>query len=284
MITPIQKVEIMRMYKADPASAILAIMEMLRKELEVYTATLVSKTVADMKDELPDLSKILESIRGADGEDADAKEVARALLEIPEFIRMTKGEKGDDGKSVVGPPGPKPVVGVDFAQPENGKDGKNADEKAIARMLRSDPRFVRMTKGEDGEDGEDGKDGSPDKPLEIAGKLNTTQESVDVTVIKGLKQFMTDIRVAVRGIASGSKPKSQSGGMGNWVHEQFAVSSATTVVTLASSVAANGTAILVRYQGQLLAHSVQYTISGKSITLGFTPEDDTTVDVTYVRK
>lgn len=286
MITPTQKIDIMREYAKNPAEAILTVLEMLRKELENYAGVMRDKILADLKEEMPDLEKVMNSIKGADGEDADAEEVAQILADMPEFVRMTKGDKGDDGKTVVGPPGPRPVVGIDFVQPKDGSDGKNADEKVIARMLKTDSGFVKKTKGDrgdDGVDGKNGKDGSPDKPLEIAAKLNTTQESVDVTVIKGLKQFMTDIRVAVRG--SGSKTKTQSGGgMGNWVHEQFAVSSATTTVTLSTSVAANGTAIMVRYQGQLLAHTVQYTISGRVITLGFTPEDDTTVDVTYVRK
>ena len=71
--------------------------------------------------------------------------------------------------------------------------------------------------------------------------------------------------------------------MGNWVHEQFTTSSATTTVTIASNVAANSNAILVRYNGQLLDHGVQYTISGKVISFTFTLDDDSSVGVTYVR-
>lgn len=73
------------------------------------------------------------------------------------------------------------------------------------------------------------------------------------------------------------------GGMGNWKHEVFNTSSVTTSVTLADDVAAGGSAILVRYQGQLLAHGVQYTISGRVVTLTFTLNDSTFVEVTYVR-
>ena len=84
-------------------------------------------------------------------------------------------------------------------------------------------------------------------------------------------------RERIRGVRGGG------GGMGNWTHQQFSTSASTTSVTLSNNVAANGTALLVRYQGQLLFHGSQYTISGKVITFTFTLDNSTTVDATYVR-
>ncbi len=75
----------------------------------------------------------------------------------------------------------------------------------------------------------------------------------------------------------------KGGGMGNWIHETFATDSTTTSVTLKNRVAANSTAILVRYNGQLLFHGVQYTISNHIISFTFTLDNSSTVDVTYVR-
>ncbi len=44
-----------------------------------------------------------------------------------------------------------------------------------------------------GIDGINGKDGSPDKPKEIADKLNTLEEVIDQKVIKGLTKKITDL-------------------------------------------------------------------------------------------
>jgi len=65
-------------------------------------------------------------------------------------------------------------------------------------------------------------------------------------------------------------------------HKVFAVSSATTYVELTSGVAAQGTAIFVRYQGQLLNHGVDYSVDGIRVTfIDYTFVDDTEVSVTW---
>ncbi len=136
--------------------------------------------------------------------------------------------------------------------------------------------------GPKGEMGPQGKDGSPDKPLDIAYKLNTLTEEVDQSVIRGLKDWMSKVQKRFEKGGGGSGGNG-GGGMGLWVHESFATTSATTSVTIVSNVAANSNAILVRYNGQLLNHGVQYTIIGKIITFTFTLDDDSNVGVTYVR-
>lgn len=159
------------------------------------------------------------------------------------------GKTGPKGESIVGPQGPA------------GKDGSQGPA------------------GKDGPQGPAGKDGSPDTPKQIVAKINTLEEAIEIKTIKGLKKLLTDL---LRSNA-GSKGKQNGGGMGNWVHQTFNISSATTTVALSNNVAASGMAHMVRYQGQFLAYGVQYSISGKTITLLFTPQDSTVLDVTYVR-
>lgn len=129
---------------------------------------------------------------------------------------------------------------------------------------------------------ENGKDGSPDTPDEIATKLNTLEQKVEIKAIKGIEDIIRKLQMSIRE-AKRSGGKLGSGGMGNWVHQVFNTSSATTSVTVDNNIAAGGNAIIVRYQGQMLAHGQQYTVSGKTITFTFALEDDTFIDITYVR-
>lgn len=105
------------------------------------------------------------------------------------------------------------------------------------------------------------------------GKLVTA--SLGDVVRKLLKEFKNTrerIMVGAGGSASSNAPR----------HMVFAVSSATTTVTLSSGVAAQGTAVFVRYQGQLLNHGVDYSVSGNKITfIDYTFVDDTEVSVTW---
>lgn len=93
--------------------------------------------------------------------------LAKVLSSIP-MIKGDTGERGEDGKEGgVGPQGPKGDDGIDGKDGDPGIDGKNGRN------------------GSDGIDGRDGKDGSSDSPKDIASKLNTLKEAVDVSVIKG---------------------------------------------------------------------------------------------------
>lgn len=71
--------------------------------------------------------------------------------------------------------------------------------------------------------------------------------------------------------------------IGHWPrHESFTMNGSDTSVTLTQAVAASGTALIVRYQGQTLDLTTHYTVDGNKITLvGFTPEVDTIISVTY---
>lgn len=129
------------------------------------------------------------------------------------------------------------------------------------------------------------EEGSEETALTIAGKLNEKEALIDPKVIKGLGALLEGVRKALREHGGGGKGGGGGGGMGNWVHQQFSISSATTSVTVNSKVAASGMAHMLRYQGQFLALNVQYSVSAdrKTFALLFTPEDNTVIDVTYVR-
>lgn len=64
-------------------------------------------------------------------------------------------------------------------------------------------------------------------------------------------------------------------------HESFSMNGATTSVSLQRGIGAQGTAVMVRYQGQMLDLGDQYTVDGNQIALQFTPANGTTISVTY---
>lgn len=222
-----------------------------------------------------------------DGIREDAKNQLKILIE--------QGLRGKDGEPGNGAPTLKEIVDVitPLIPPAiPGTPGKNADEeKIVKRVLKLIPKnlgikdievIVRsqvstLLLGKEVPTKADIKKIAESvilTPDEVVEKINKADAKIKPEQVEGLKE-------AIRRV--GAKQDGGGGGMGNWQHEVFSISSATTTVTLARNVAAGGSAILVRYQGQLLAHGVQYTISGKVITLAFTPDDSTFLEVTYVR-
>lgn len=154
---------------------------------------------------------------------------------------------------------------------ERGMNGKDVDEKKIISEVLS-----RIPIPE-------GKDGSPDKPDEIVEKVNIAEKKINISSIKGLLDELAKIRQAIMRGGGGGGSKG-GGGMGNTIHEVKDISSATTTISLLSHIAGNGTAIFgARYQGQVLDLGVHYTISEKTVTLLFTPEDSTKFSISYIR-
>ncbi len=198
-------------------------------------------------------------------------------------IKLKAGKDGERGpRGIQGPPGPrgkqgpkgdKPIAGIDFAFPKDGKDGKHGKDGRTP------------IKGVDYKDGDPGKDGSPDTPKEIADKLNTLKGKVDIKVIEGLQQQLTHIdknmqilrsRVSTSGSGGG-------GGMSTPLHQTFNGDDSATSFTLSSRVAADGNAAWVYYNGQFLVKDTHWTVSDTTLSLTFTPESGTQVDVTYFR-
>jgi hypothetical protein len=203
-------------------------------------------------------------------------ELKAHTLAYPELFKGPKGDsvRGDDGKSVkvedikkmvikYAKPGKTPVPELDYPSE---RQVKKMVEKMIAEKMPKD--HTKMVK-------------EVMKKLPTAEKMAREMESLPqnkkLDYEKGLKNTPNNSTQYGSGLVR------SGGGMGNWEHQVFNTSSATTSITLSRNVAAGGSAILVRYQGQLLAHGVQYTISGKVITFTFTLQDSTFVEVTYVR-
>jgi hypothetical protein len=202
-----------------------------------------------------------------------AEEMATVADFVAALLGAIKGDKGDTGEQ--GEKGEKGDTGEKGDQGEPGLDGTNGIDGIDGKD------------GNDGRDGIDGKDGKDAESIDIesvvekvVSKISKPQEKLlTMQMVDGLSQELEIIRKNIR-----SQNSSKGGsGMGNWNHQQFSTSSVTTTVTLSNNVAANSTALLVRYNGQLLAHGVQYTISGKTVSFTFTLDDSSTVDVTYVR-
>ncbi len=250
-MNPQTKLQLLRAYEKNPAMAFVNGMEIIHSNMMES----LDREITHVIENLPS-STILKGVTQLKGDKGD-------------FVAGPKGDKGETGKQ--GPEGKKGLKGDSGTDGKNGKDGRNGKDGK---------KGVDGRDGKDGKDGMNGKDGSPDKPKEIATKLNTLTAAVDQTVINGLPEAIKNIYAALRERKGGGKP---GGGMGNWVHESFSLASGQTSVTLRGRVAANSTAILVRYQGQLQAHNTDYSVNDKVVTLTIVVETGTLLDVTYVR-
>lgn len=169
--------------------------------------------------------------------------------------------KGEDGKS----PTKEDLLKIIKPLIKPGKDGETpTDERLISLIQKVMPNL-----GED-------------TPEKIADKLNTLDEKVNMSVIKGLADKFKTFQNLLK--ERKSAPKS-GGGMGNVVHETTAISSATTTITTAQKIAANGNALWVYYQNGFIVKGTDYTVGGdrKTLTLLFTPQDSTNINIVYVR-
>lgn len=149
------------------------------------------------------------------------------------------------------------------------------DAEAKAERILAALDTMRGPQGEPGPKGEKGADGSPDTPDEVVAKINSAKTKININAIAGLSK-------AFERLQRNGKSSSGGGGMGNVIHESKDVTSATTEVILQHKVA-GASAIWIAYQGQTLALGTHYSVSGKTITLLFTPVDSTVLDITYIR-
>lgn len=156
-----------------------------------------------------------------------------------------------------------PKKGRDYFDGKPGRDGRDG----------------RSIKGEKGDKGDKGKDGSPDTPDQVVSKVNKASKKINLSAIERIEEELEKIRDAVR--KSGGK--SGGGGMGKPIHETFSGDGSTTSFTLSNNVAASGTAAWVYYNGQFLVNSTHWSVSGTTLSLTFTPEDGTSIDITYIR-
>lgn len=196
--------------------------------------------------------------------DEVAEEISEVVNEmLDKKLTGPQGEKGDKGE--IGQDGRDGIDGLNGRDGIDGKDGANGID------------------GKDGAPGAPGKDGSPDTPEQVVEKVNKATTKILVSSIEGLVEEMASIKRAVRERGGGS---GGGGGMGQPQHETKSVSSATTTITTTYPIAAGGRAIFpLSYQGQMLAYGTHYTVGAdrKTITLLFTPQDNTSIDITYIR-
>lgn len=191
---------------------------------------------------------------------------------VADLIGKAKGDKGEEGdKGIQGEIG---LTGSQGLQGDIGLTGQKGDSGLMGKMGMRGKTGDDGKKGIMGDRGDKGPDGRSIKPLEIWNKIVSLKELKDfiIQIAQGVAK-----REAARGGGGGG------GGMGNPLHESFSTTSATTTVTVANGIAANGNAIWVYYEGQFLVKDTHYTISGRVLTFTFTLDDDSNIDVTYIR-
>jgi hypothetical protein len=218
----------------------------------------------------------------------DMNVVNRIVSNILKDIKGESGKKGDKGER--GDRGEKPVLGVDYRiptvddivakipKPKDGKDGyvpvKNKDYFDGYAPI----------KGKDYFDGKDGKDGREIEPKEIVKKLESLSGNsrLSTSAVRNLDEKLQELMQMIRRIPSGRR-SGVGGGMGDVKNETNNTSSATTTLTTAHMIL-GGAAVWLDYNGQTLARGTHFTVGSdrQTITLLFTPEDATTIQVIYI--
>jgi len=135
-------------------------------------------------------------------------------------------------------------------KPKDGRDGKDLDFDAVVREV-----MYLIPKPKDGKQG---ANGSPDTPLDIASKLNTTEESVEMKVIKGLEKKFKNLVVG----------KGKKGGSGDVIHMED-LTSQTNGITKVFTVPAHRKALMVICSDfpTILLSGNGFTTSGTTLTL-----------------
>lgn len=158
----------------------------------------------------PTIDQLKEALRFyAEAPDFDLEKYLDDLEEVlaegtREMIAELRTEllKIINDKAKPGPMGPKPVAGVDYHIPKDGKDGKEGERGPAG------PIGVPGPQGDSGPVGPPGKDGSPDKGEEIVNKINALdsveEKMIDASHIKNLPDLSNErLRGTIRGIIRG---------------------------------------------------------------------------------
>src|SRR3990167_5916511 len=172
---------------------------------------------------------------------------AKSIQEIEQHIRTRaieiRGAKGESGKDGVG------------TQGIPGKDGQSIIGPA----------------------GNDGQDGHTYSETELKEMFTPILKNLYEEYAKRIQQMLS--RRKDGGGGGGG------GGMGACQHEIKNTSSATTTVSTTYPIAAGGAAVMAYYNGQQIQKDTHFTVGAdrKTLTLLFVPDDDTNINLVYVR-
>lgn len=218
----------------------------------------MSEYIDEILEKLSD--DVVKRLKGDKGDSPSKQEVLELVVKV--FEANKKDLKGDRGEPGI--------------QGKPGKDGKEGytPKKGIDYF--------------DGEKGQQGEKGDPGKtPKHEIDKYKLRFENSDgtwgewINFEKLIKDVAKTLRPQViektRRLGGGI-----SGGLGKWEHEEFDTDSSTTTISVERMIAGRGTVAFVRYNGQMLAHNVHYTVNARDITFTFTLDDNSKVDVSYV--
>jgi len=135
-----------------------------------------------------------------------------------------------------------------------------------------------------------------DSPMhEMMEEIRESIPKIDNTELNKLKQKLSDLKIKdIDGLEDALKKLiKQQSKAGTYItpptalyrplHETHTVNNGTASVQLSQGVSAEGTAIFVRYQGQVLDLGEHYTVSGNRVTFdgGINFVDGTTISITY---
>jgi prefoldin subunit 5 len=197
----------------------------------------IDEKIKELDSKLPNLDKVLESIKGKDGRDGEKGDVG-PIGPI--------GPTGKDGKSVTGPIGPMGPAGRD------GKDGI----------------------GIKGDRGADGKDGSPDTPEQIRDKLEELpeDEKLKIEAIKNLRQELDKLKSMITSV--GNSNGKIIGGSGRYVNvpmvdDLSSLTDGSTKTFYLAKAPRNTNTIMVFGSDFpiILRPNIDFTIAGKLLTL-----------------
>lgn len=251
--------------KKQQRENIALIKEIVSESFEKLETTLSAK--------IPNYNTLLENVKGNKGDAGHSPTDEELLVLIRPLIPSVK-----DGHT----PTPEELLVLIRPLIPRVKDGETPSDERIIRLIK--PLIPRV---KDGETPSDSRLLKLIKPLvptkeKLLALIRPLIESFEEKFNKKLELLSKNLRNLVRQKGGGA---SSGGGMGNLQHESTATSSATTTVTTNSRIAGGGFAIWAYYNGQLIMRGTHYTVGGdqKTLTLLFTPQDSTTVDIIYVR-
>lgn len=267
----------------NPHLAMLRFMEDMRKELQEMQKEMEKEMKDDMKKMINEIPQHTEEMVNAGFIEKIVKKTADKI--IADLIKDTKGDAGEKGDQ--GEQGDKGDIG------ERGEQGKQGllGEKG----LKGDKGEQGLL-GKNGINGQDGRNPDPkeiiplvikslpeQKPQDIAKKLNTLEEEIKMSVIKGLQR---ELQVLRQNISGAKRAKiGGGGGMGNVMAEtpSGTIDGSNTSFTLTSNVKTNSLILLLNGQFQRAGASFEYTLSGRTITMNSAPLTGSQLFAWYIR-